>query len=58
MLSKKIETALNKQVRIEAESSQIYLSMASWAETHGLEGISKFMYTQSDEERMRICSRL
>jgi ferritin len=54
MLSKKIETALNKQVRIEAESSQIYLSMASWAETHGLEGISKFMYAQSDEERMHM----
>ncbi|WP_418264551.1 ferritin [Flavobacterium faecale] len=54
MLSKNIETALNKQVRIEAESSQIYLSMASWAETHGLEGISKFMYAQSDEERMHM----
>lgn len=54
MLSKKIETALNEQVRIEAESSQIYLSMASWAETHGLEGISKFMYVQSDEERMHM----
>ena len=54
MLSKKIEIALNKQVRIEAESSQTYLSMASWAETHGLEGISKFMYAQSDEERMHM----
>ncbi|GIZ07795.1 ferritin [Flavobacterium sp. UMI-01] len=54
MLSKKIETALNKQVRIEAESSQIYLSMASWAETHGLEGVSKFMYMQSDEERLHM----
>lgn len=54
MLSTTIETALNGQVRIEAESSQIYLSMASWAETHGLEGISKFMYVQSDEERMHM----
>ncbi|NGY36577.1 ferritin [Flavobacterium sp. XN-5] len=54
MLSKKIETALNKQVRIEAESSQIYLSMASWSETNGLEGISKFMYAQSDEERVHM----
>jgi hypothetical protein len=39
-VSKNIETALNKQVHIEAESSQIYLSMA-WSETHGLEEISK-----------------
>ncbi|MNE34063.1 putative ferritin-1 [compost metagenome] len=54
MLSKNIETALNNQIRIEAESSQTYLSMASWAETHGLEGISKFMYAQSEEERVHM----
>lgn len=54
MLSKNITSALNEQVRIEAESSQTYLSMASWAETHGLEGISKFMYAQSDEERAHM----
>ena len=54
MLSKNIEQALNIQVRIEAESSQTYLSMASWSETHGLEGISKFMYAQSDEERTHM----
>jgi ferritin len=54
MLSQNIESALNEQVRIEAESSQTYLSMASWAETHGLEGISKFMYAQSDEERAHM----
>ena len=51
MLSKSIETALNKQIRIEAESSQVYLAMAVWAEVKGLEGISNFMYDQSDEER-------
>jgi len=54
MLSKSIEISLNNQIRIEAESSQTYLSMASWAETHGLEGISGFMYTQSDEERAHM----
>lgn len=54
MLSKNIEKVLNNQLRIEAESSQTYLSMASWAETHGLEGISKFMYAQSDEERVHM----
>jgi len=51
MLSKKVEKALNDQIRIEAESSQIYLSMASWAETQGFEGVSAFMYAHSDEER-------
>lgn len=54
MLSKNIETALNKQIRIEAESSQVYLSMACWAEIQGLEGVAQFMYKQSDEERMHM----
>jgi len=54
MLSKNIETALNKQIRIEAESSQTYLSMACWAEANGLEGIAQFMYAQSDEERAHM----
>ncbi len=51
MLSKSVQDALNKQIRVEAESSQIYLAMACWAEVKGLEGISNFMYEQSDEER-------
>lgn len=54
MLSKNIEVALNNQIRIEAESSQIYLSMACWAEVNGLEGIAQFMYAQSDEERTHM----
>ena len=51
MLSKSIEKALNEQIRVEAESSQIYLAMACWAEIKGLEGIASFMFAQSDEER-------
>jgi len=54
MLANKMEKALNDQIKIEAESSQIYLAMASWAEVKGLEGISQFMYTHSDEERMHM----
>ncbi|WP_422091531.1 ferritin [Tenacibaculum ovolyticum] len=54
MLSKKIENALNKQIKIEAESSQVYLSMACWAETQGFEGVAQFMYAHSDEERMHM----
>lgn len=52
MLSKKIEKALNEQVKIEAESSQFYLAMASWAETKGFSGVAAFLYTHSDEERV------
>lgn len=54
MLSEKMQTVLNLQIRIEAESSQIYLAMASWAELNGLEGVSQFMYAQSDEERLHM----
>lgn len=51
MLAKTIEKALNEQVRVEAESSQVYLAMACWAEVKGLEGVAQFMFAQSDEER-------
>lgn len=54
MLAEKIEQALNEQIRIEAESSQFYLAMASWAETEGLNGVSQFLYQHSDEERMHM----
>tara|TARA_R110002073_G_scaffold40547_1_gene114819 strand:- start:28336 stop:28851 length:516 start_codon:yes stop_codon:yes gene_type:complete len=54
MLSAQIEKALNAQITIEAESSQVYLSMASWAETQGFEGVSAFMYAHSDEERLHM----
>jgi len=51
MLVKKVEELLNKQITVEAESSQIYLAMACWAEVKGLQGVAQFMYSQSDEER-------
>jgi ferritin len=54
MLSKKIETALNGQIAIEASSSQAYLAMASWAENQGLSGTAAFLYRHSDEERMHM----
>tara|TARA_R110002012_G_scaffold322106_1_gene555827 strand:- start:9896 stop:10414 length:519 start_codon:yes stop_codon:yes gene_type:complete len=54
MLLKKIEKALNDQIRIEAESSQIYLAMACWAEVKGLEGVAGSLYSQSDEERAHM----
>ena len=54
MLSKKIETLLNKQVELEAASSQYYLAMASWAQVKGYTGISKFLFKHSDEERMHM----
>jgi ferritin len=54
MLKQKIEKALNKQIELEASSSQFYLAMASWAETVGLNGTSAFLYNHSDEERQHM----
>lgn len=55
MLSKTIQDALNKQVKMEAASSQAYLAMASWAEIQpGLDGVTNFFYQQSDEERVHM----
>ncbi|MBL4652422.1 MAG: ferritin [Flavobacteriales bacterium] len=51
MVSKKVEKALNEQIEAEMASSQYYLSMASWAETKGFNGVADFLYKQSDEER-------
>jgi ferritin len=54
MLNKKVEKALNDQIKVEAESSQVYLAMASWAEINGFPGSSAFLYSHSDEERMHM----
>ncbi len=54
MLNKKVERALNDQIKTEAESSQVYLAMASWAEINGYPGTSAFLYRHSDEERMHM----
>jgi ferritin len=54
MISKKIEKALNRQIKLEGESSHYYLAMASWCEVNGFNGISKFLYKHSDEERTHM----
>jgi len=55
MLSEKMKQALNDQVAMEAQSSQAYLAMASWAEIQpGLDGVTAFFYKHSDEERMHM----
>ena len=54
MISKKIENALNAQLKLEADASMKYLAMASWAETQGFNGVANFFYKQSDEERVHM----
>jgi ferritin len=54
MLNKKVEKALNDQIRVEAESSQTYLAMASWSEINGYPGTADFLFQHSDEERLHM----
>lgn len=54
MIKQSIIDALNNQVEAEAGASQLYLAMASWADSRGLEGVSEFLFAHSDEERMHM----
>jgi ferritin len=52
MISKKIEKAINEQIKKEEYSSRLYLAMASWCHANGFPGSAAFLYQHSDEERM------
>ncbi len=54
MLNPKVEEILNVQVDKEGYSSNLYLSMASWAENNGFQGVSDWLYAQADEERLHM----
>ena len=54
MLPKKVEEILNVQIKKEDYSSQLYLSMASWADNKGFEGVSNWLYAQAEEERIHL----
>lgn len=53
-LKEDIEKALNEQVKKEAASSSLYLSMAAWCEREGFEESAKFFYHQAEEERTHM----
>jgi ferritin len=54
MLKKKVEDICNRQVEREGYSANLYLAMASWAETNGFAGVAQWLYIQSDEERIHM----
>ncbi len=51
MLKKTVEDICNRQIEREGYSSNLYLAMASWAETKGFSGTAVWLYAQADEER-------
>ncbi len=54
MINKKVEDICNRQIEREGYSSNLYLAMASWAETSGFGGVADWLYAQADEERVHM----
>lgn len=54
MLKKKVEDICNRQVEREGYSSNLYLAMATWAESIGYSGVAQWLYAQSEEERLHM----
>jgi ferritin len=54
MLKKRIEDICNRQIEREGFSSNLYVAMASWAETSGFSGVAAWLYSQADEERLHM----
>jgi ferritin len=51
LISTEIESLLNQQVKKEAYSSSVYLSMASWCNRNGYDFSSDYFFKQAEEER-------
>src|SRR5574344_35013 len=50
MLSKNLETAINKQINAEFWSAYLYLSMSTYAGNRGLPGVANWFEVQYKEE--------
>lgn len=51
LITSDIEVLLNQQIKKEAHSSSLYLSMASWCDRNGFDGSAAYFYKQAEEER-------
>ena len=49
-MDKRLEAAINEQLNFEFESAHVYLAMAGYVATLGLEGFESWMYVQYEEE--------
>ncbi len=50
MVPTKIEDAFNEQIKHELESAYLYLAMAAYFDSEGLEGMARWMRAQTQEE--------
>jgi ferritin len=53
-LPEEIYSLINKQIEVEAFSSQIYLQMAAWCDPQGYTGAAKFYSKHAEEERKHM----
>ncbi|RZK54884.1 MAG: ferritin [Pedobacter sp.] len=51
LLSSDVEALINQQIKKEAHSSSIYLSMASWCNRNGYDFSADYFFKQAEEER-------
>ena len=51
VLKDEIVDIINKQVKMEAQSSAAYLAMAAWCDKEGYDNCAEFFFKQSEEER-------
>ncbi len=51
LISTEIESLLNQQIKKEAYSSSVYLSMASWCNRNGYDFSADYFFKQAEEER-------
>lgn len=49
-----LETVINAQIKMEAQSSSAYLAMAAWCDAQGYENSATFFYDQAEEERAHM----
>jgi ferritin len=52
MIGKKLNDAMNEQIKNELESYYIYLSMAAWLHSKALDGMGHYMRVQAHEEML------
>jgi len=50
MINAKVQEAFNEQIKNELESAYIYLSMAAYLHSQGLDGMAQWMRAQTQEE--------
>jgi ferritin len=50
MIKDKIREAFNQQIKEELESAYVYMSMAAWFHSQGLDGMAQWMKSQTVEE--------